>query len=60
MFYPYEPRNPGPPILFGPSDPASIIGFPFGVTGGGGLGIWVQGVVASEPGIDFEDLPASS
>jgi Trypsin-like peptidase domain len=53
----YDPVNPGPLIVFGPSDPVSIIGFPFGLTGGGAAGIWVQGTVATEPAIDFGDLP---
>ncbi len=35
----------------------SIVGFPFGITGGGGLGIWVQGSVATEPTLDFNGLP---
>lgn len=57
QIYAYDPANPGPGIVYGPSDPLSIIGFPFGMAAGGGLGIWVQGTVASEPDIDFNDLP---
>jgi hypothetical protein len=57
QIYPYDPANPGPGIVYGPSDSLSIIGFPFGITGGGALGIWVQGTVASEPDIEFNDLP---
>jgi len=53
----YDATNPGPSIVFGPSDGASIIGFPFGLTGGGALGIWVQGTVATEPQIEYDDLP---
>lgn len=56
-FYPYSPGNPGTLIVHGPSDPVSIIGFPFGVTGGGFLGIWVQGSIATEPTLDFNELP---
>jgi hypothetical protein len=37
--------------------PLSIIGFPFGDTGGGWLPIWVQGWVASEPEVDLYGLP---
>jgi hypothetical protein len=55
--YPYDLANPGPNIVYGPSDLASIIGFPFGMTGGGALGIWVQGTIATEPEIDYDDLP---
>jgi Trypsin-like peptidase domain len=56
-FYTYDPAIPGPSIIFGPSDPLSIIGFPFGLTGGGRIGIWVQGTVATEPALDFAELP---
>ncbi|MBW0114928.1 S1 family peptidase [Pseudonocardia abyssalis] len=35
----------------------SIIGFPYGLTGGGALGIWSRGTIATEPDIDFDDLP---
>lgn len=45
------------PLKWGPSDFVNIIGFPFGWTGGGCLGIWVQGAVATEPQVNFEDLP---
>jgi hypothetical protein len=55
--YAYDPLHPGPLITFGPSDPLSVIGFPFGRTGGGNLGIWVQGTIATEPAIDWDDRP---
>lgn len=55
--YPYDPGNPGPPIRLSPSAQVSIIGFPFGRTGGGSLGIWVQGTIASEPAMEWNDLP---
>lgn len=45
------------PIKWGPSDFVNIIGFPFGWTGGGGLGIWVQGAIATEPHVDYGNLP---
>lgn len=56
--YPYDLSDPEPRIAFGPSDDVSIIGFPFGMTGGGAFGIWVQGTLATEPNVDFQDLPA--
>jgi trypsin-like peptidase len=56
-FFPYSLDKPGPPIMWGPSDPVAIIGFPFGKTAGGMCGIWVHGWVASEPDIDLDDLP---
>jgi hypothetical protein len=44
-------------LLWGPADTISVVGFPFGVTGGGYLGIWSNGTVASEPEVDWNDLP---
>ena len=44
-------------VAIGPSSQLSIIGFPFGRTGGGAFGIWVQGTVATEPAVNFDDLP---
>ena len=35
----------------------SIVGFPFGLAGGGAFAIWSQGTVATEAMIDFEDKP---
>ena len=55
--FPYEAFDPSPQLLVSPSSDLSIIGFPFGRTGGGYLGIWVKGFVASEPDLDFESLP---
>lgn len=45
------------PMKWGPSDFVNVIGFPFGWAGGGSLGIWVQGAIATEPDIDYRDLP---
>ncbi|HVW24140.1 MAG TPA: trypsin-like peptidase domain-containing protein [Polyangiaceae bacterium] len=45
------------PMKWGPSDFVNIVGFPFGLTGGGALAIWVQGAVATEPDIPFRGLP---
>jgi len=55
--YPHDVVNAGPDIFVGPADPVSVIGFPFGVTAGGALGIWATGFLASEPGVNFADLP---
>jgi hypothetical protein len=55
--YRYDPANPGVNVAIGPADVVSIIGFPFGRTGGGRLGLWVTGFVASEPQISFDGLP---
>jgi len=55
--YPYDPANPGPAIFVGPADTVSVIGFPFGITAGGAFAVWATGFLASEPVIDFNNLP---
>ena len=55
--YPYDPSHPGPDIAIGPADIVSVVGFPFGIRGGGSLGVWATGFVASEPDIDYNNLP---
>jgi hypothetical protein len=55
--YAYDPTSLGPRIVYGPSDDVSVIGFPFGRTGGEALGIWVHGTVATEPAVEYDDLP---
>jgi hypothetical protein len=48
-----------------PAETLSVVGFPFGVTSGGGVGnsergllaVWATGFVASEPDIDYDGLP---
>jgi hypothetical protein len=57
-FYSYDPWSEAQQLVSGVSQPLFIIGFPFGVTGGGALGVWVQGTVATEAGIDWQGLPA--
>ena len=44
-------------LSWGASDFVNVIGFPFGWTGGGSLGIWVQGAIATEPELDYSGLP---
>jgi hypothetical protein len=53
----YDLTTAQPALMAGPSDGVSIIGFPFGRTAGGGLAIWILGFIATDPDIDFEDLP---
>lgn len=55
--YPYDPAVPGPDIMIGPADAISVIGFPFGITAGGVFPVWATGFIASEPIVDFNDLP---
>jgi len=44
-------------LFAGVGEPVSIIGYPFGLTGGALLPIWKTGHIASEPDVDYEDLP---
>lgn len=59
--FPYDPWSPGPGLTARVAEPLSIVGFPFGVTGGVGddqtFGVWVRGFVASEPEVDWQGLP---
>lgn len=55
--YPHDVANVGPEIFVGPADPVSVIGFPFGVSAGGAFGVWATGFLASEPHVNFADLP---
>jgi hypothetical protein len=55
--YPYDLENLGPDIAVGPADAVSVIGFPFGLTAGGALPVWATGFVASEPDVDYNELP---
>jgi hypothetical protein len=45
---PYNPAGPGADIAIGPADIVSVVGFPFGLSGGGSFAIWATGFVASE------------
>lgn len=56
--YPYSLAHAGPDIAVPPADVLSIVGFPFGLTGGGALAIWATGFMATEPDIDQFGLPA--
>lgn len=47
----------GATIAVQPAEPVSIVGFPFGISAGGRFAIWATGHVASEPEVDFNDLP---
>lgn len=56
QLYPYEPSG-GPAIAVNPAESVSVVGFPFGIQAGGSLAVWATGFVASEPDIDFNNLP---
>lgn len=55
---PYETNPPQPRIRIAVTERLSVIGFPFGQTAGGIFGIWTSGTIASEPTVDFNDLPS--
>lgn len=55
--YPYSLGLGDPQISVSPSDTVSVIGFPFGLTGGGSLAIWATGFMATEHDIDYDNLP---
>ncbi len=57
QIYSYSLGVGDPAILCGPADTVSVVGFPFGLQAGGSLAVWATGFVASEPVIDFNDLP---
>jgi hypothetical protein len=56
-FYSYDLCGPTYDIQIGPGEIISVIGFPFGLRAGGVFGIWSTGFVASEPEVDYDDLP---
>jgi hypothetical protein len=51
------PLTDYPPIAYGPAEPISIVGFPFGKSAGFVFPIWATGFVASQPQLDYEYLP---
>lgn len=55
--HPYDLSGAGPVLAGGPATGVSVIGFPFGLTAGGAFGVWTRGFVASEPDVDFNELP---
>jgi hypothetical protein len=55
--FPYDLAPEGNQIRVGPADTVSVIGFPFGMTAGGAFAVWATGFLASEPEVDFDNLP---
>jgi hypothetical protein len=55
--YTHDPWAAGPGLAMAVTSGVSIIGFPFGLTGGGGLGVWVRGWIATEPSTDYNNRP---
>jgi hypothetical protein len=48
----YSMTDTGPDVMLAPSDCVSVVGFPFGLTGGGCLAIWATGFLATELDVD--------
>lgn len=55
--HPYNMDSLGPEMFLAPSDVVSVVGFPFGLRGGGSFAVWATGFIASEPNIDFNGRP---
>ncbi|WP_148649691.1 trypsin-like peptidase domain-containing protein [Lysobacter antibioticus] len=56
--FPYELGNQNPNIAVGPGEVISVVGFPFGRAASGYFAIWATGFVASDPDLDYNNLPA--
>ena len=57
QLYPYTLGVGDPTVLVAPAEIVSVVGFPFGLTAGACLAVWATGFVASDPAIDFAELP---
>ena len=55
--YPLDLSLADADILVFPAMTVSIIGYPFGLSVGGGWPVWKTGHIASEPQIDFNNSP---
>lgn len=53
----YDPCSTNRVLSAQLSEALNIIGFPFGVTSGGALGIWVRGFIATDIAMDWNGLP---
>lgn len=49
--------NEGSTIAVGCAEMVSVVGFPFGISAGGRFAVWAAAHVASEPEVDYNDLP---
>lgn len=56
--YPHDLWQDGVQLAVGISQPLFIIGFPFGQSGNGRLGVWVQGTIATELDQDWNARPS--
>jgi hypothetical protein len=54
---PYDIAEPSDPTVLSPTSDVSIVGFPDDVRDRTTTAVWTRGTVASEPALDFDDLP---
>jgi hypothetical protein len=57
QLFPYTLGVGDPLIIVAPAEVVSVVGFPFGLTAGGALAVWATGFVATDPDIDYTNLP---
>lgn len=55
--YPYSLKEPAHRLKLGPAETVSVVGFPFGLRSRGAMAIWATGFIASEIGVDHDQLP---
>ena len=55
--YPYSLDEPAHRLKLGPAETVSVVGFPFGLRSYGAFAIWATGFIATEVGVDHEQLP---
>jgi S1-C subfamily serine protease len=56
-YFPLDPWEPDRGISATLGDGLSVIGFPFGITAGAFLGVWIRGFIATDPQLDWQGLP---
>lgn len=54
--YPYN-LDEGKHMIIGVAEAVSVVGFPFGIEVGSNTAIWATGFIASEPELNYNDLP---
>jgi len=57
ILMPYGASNLILTLSTGISDWVNIVGFPFGIAGGGSLAVWTKGGIATEMEINYDNLP---
>jgi hypothetical protein len=56
--FPFDPSDPGRELTHGIGGFLNIVGYPFGLGRGASLAVWIKGALASEPSLEFRNLPA--